>query len=241
MTNDPLIERRIRSLASATDDSDWQDVLRRAHGLEQTMLVDAPPRPAQRRAFRRRSLVALALAAAVVVPTAALAGHITGLLGLSNQGKPVATGSLSKDTGLVRALRELGFPSTLQLLGTRDGIDFYAAQRPGGQFCFAVVSSSDGPPRAASDVGCDGAFPSRGDPVSVSWVGGRLAGFAADGVASVEVLDASGATLATAGVRDNLFVGGSAAPTGAVTIRSLDANGNVVSTITSETVDARRG
>jgi hypothetical protein len=75
--------------------------------------------------------------------------------------------------------------------------------------------------------------------VSVSWVGGRFAGFAADGVASVAVVDASGATIATAAVRDNLFVGGSAKPpTGEIMVESLDANGNVLSTIHSKQVEA---
>ncbi len=170
----------------------------------------------------------------------AFADDIGNLVGLSNEGTPVAASTLSKDTSLARAMQEFGFPSTLQLLGTRDGISFYALQKPGGQFCFAVTDASipTGVQRAASDAGCDGAFPSPEDPVSVSWVGGRFAGFAADGVASVAVVDGSGATLATADVRDNLFVGGSATPTGEITVVSLDANGNVLSTIHSQRVEA---
>jgi hypothetical protein len=76
-------------------------------------------------------------------------------LGLSNQGRPVPASTLSKDTSLAQAMKEFGFLSTLQLLGNRDGISFYAVQKPGGQFCFAVTDASvpAGAQRAASDVG----------------------------------------------------------------------------------------
>jgi hypothetical protein len=58
-------------------------------------------------------------------------------------------------------------------------------------------------------------------------VGHRFAGFAADGVASVALVDASGRTLASANVSQNLFVGG-AMPAGPVTIVALDAQGDVL-------------
>jgi hypothetical protein len=221
---------------------DGAELLRRLLSTPRPPTVGARVR--ERRSLRlrpRHALVALAVAAAIAVPAVAFADAIGHLLGLSNQGTPVPASTLSKDTSLAKAMKEFGFPSTLQLLGTRDGISFYAVQKPGGQFCFAVTDASmpTGAQRAASDVGCDGAFPSPEDPVSVSWVGGRFAGFAADGVASVVVVDASGATIATAEVRDNLFVGGSVKPpTGEIAVESRDANGNVLSTIHSQRVEA---
>ncbi len=57
---------------------------------------------------------------------------------------------------------------------------------------------------------------------------GRLAGFAADGVASVLLPDDSGSTLASAEVSDNLFVGGPL-PARYATIESLDVQGKVIS------------
>jgi hypothetical protein len=88
----------------------------------------------------RRIVVALALAIAIGVPAAAFADQIGSVLGLSNGGTPVARDSLdlSHDTKLEQAMQELGFPSTLQLLGTRNGISFYAARRPDGDYCFAI-------------------------------------------------------------------------------------------------------
>jgi hypothetical protein len=62
---------------------------------------------------------------------------------------------------------------------------------------------------------------------------GRFAGFAADGVVSVALVDASGNTLASAAVRDNLFAGGEiTADTihDTAAVESLDAHGNVLST-----------
>ena len=153
------------------------------------------------------------------------------VLGFSNQGTPVATSSssLAQDTGLEQAMQELGVPSTLHLLGTRDGFSFYAARKPDGRYCFAVGAGG-----GKGGVGCAldaRGFPSADRPVLVFPTGasGRLIGFAADGVASVAVLDAAGATVATASVSDNLFVGGVNSASG-TSVEALDAQGNVLST-----------
>jgi hypothetical protein len=233
MNDHQVIEDRLRSFVSVADDSDWQDVVRRAGASQRLSVNSLRPRrkPQPQRQRRRRALLALALAAAVAVPAVAFADDIGKLLGLSNQGTPVATSSLSHDTSLEQAMQEFGFPSTLHLLGTRDGITFYAAQKPNGTYCFAVTETSTpaGAQRPAANVGCDGGFPSAGAPVSLFPVGGRFAGFAADGVASVALVDDSGATLATANVKDNLFVGGTM-PTGPIIVEALDAEGHVLST-----------
>lgn len=219
MTNDPLLARLVAANPVPTE--------AQLHEPEPLQLFQPG-----------RATLLLAICIAVVVPSVAFAGRLGGLLGLSNQGSPVATGSLAADTSLATAMREFGFPATLHLLGDRDGIKFYAAQKS-GSYCFAVVetSSSAGSQRSASDAGCDGAFPSAQVPVSVFPVAGRFAGFAADGVASVALVNASGATLATGDVRNNLFVG-DAMPSGLVMVEALDADGNVLATI--QTNDRRR-
>jgi hypothetical protein len=236
MNDGPLIERRIRSFLSSVDDSDWEEVERRA-GVSQRMgLTDASARRGSPRLRRRRRRVLLALSLAIVigVPAAAFADDIGSLLGFSNHGTAVATRTLSKDSSLIQVMRQLGFPSTLELLGTREGIRFYAAQKRLG-YCLAVVEAAKpvGSQRPASDVGCENggdAFPSARNPVFVFPVGGRFAGFAADGVGSVALVDRSGRTLASANVSQNLFVGG-AMPMGPVTVVALDARGDVLARV----------
>jgi len=246
VSDSTLIERRIRSFVSSLDDSDWDEVVRRAGVSQRTTLTSASPRqgsPPLRR-HRRRALLALSLAVVIGVPAAAFADDIGGLLGLSNKGTAVSTRTLSKDSSLVRDMRELGFPSTLELLGTREGIRFYAAQKPLG-YCLAVVEAAkpEGSQRRASDVGCENggdAFPSARNPVSVFPVGGRFAGFAADGVASVALVDGSGRTVASANVSQNLFVGG-AMPMGDVTVVALDAQGDVLARVESRPAASAAG
>lgn len=171
-----------------------------------------------------RIAVALALAAAVAVPTVAFAGRLGDLLGLSNQGTPVATGSLplSQDTKLSEAMGSLGFPSTLRLLGSENGVEFYAARTPDGRYCFAI--EKDG---VRGGVGCDlaGTFPSRAAPVWIFPPYDGFNGYAADGVATVDGLDASGQVVVSARVNGNLF----AAPTGdyrgVTTVEAFDQQG----------------
>ena len=120
---------------------------------------------------------------------------------------------------------ELGFASTMQLLGTRNGVSFYAARRADGHFCFALASET------GKGVSCDldGTFPSPQRPVFVFPPLRRLAGFAADGVTSVAALDASGQTLDTAPVEGNVFASPSPLPQGeAVSIEARDANGAAI-------------
>ena len=172
-----------------------------------------------------RLAVALAAAAAIAIPAAAVADDIGALLGLSNKGTPVATSSLSlaQATGLNEAMQELGFPSTLQLLGTRDGTSFYAARRPDGNYCFAIESDE------GRGVSCDlmGRFPSAADPVFVFPPLRQFAGWAADGVATVAGLDRAGQTVISAPVSDNLFAARGATDS-VVSLEALDPEGNVI-------------
>ena len=180
---------------------------------------------------RRRGALVMAVAAvAIAVPAAAFADDIGALFGFSTQGQPVATSAtpFAQISGLNDALQELAVPSTLRLLAQRDGISFYAARRPDDVVCFAVDSEQ------GEGVGCDlgspaGArFPSAQRPIiDFSATGGQLAGFAADGVASVALVDAANATIATAPVIDNVYATADVATSG-VGVEALDAQGTVI-------------
>src|SRR5436305_9038577 len=149
-----------------------------------------PPSHPEPLARTRRIVLAVALMAAVALPAAAFAGKLGDLLGLSNEGTPVATSSLdlSEDTGLKEAMQQLAFPSAMNLLGNKNGVSFYAARRTDSDYCFAIES------KVARGVGCDlnGPFPSPAEPVMVFPPLIQFAGFAADGVATVTGIDASG-------------------------------------------------
>jgi hypothetical protein len=196
------------------------------------------PAAVTRRLRPRRRVVAAALATVlVVVPAVAFAGDIGDLFGFSTQGQPVATSDtpFSQASGLAQALAELGFPSTLQLIETRDGISFYAARRSDGYFCFAIDAAPSEP--AHKGVGCDlgnpslpgnPAFPSPARPVfDFSRFSGHLAGFAADGITTVNLLDAAGNVIASSPVTDNVYADATP-PAGGEAIEALDAHGTVV-------------
>jgi hypothetical protein len=188
--------------------------------------------PTQRRGHRRRLAALAFIGAAIAAPAAAFADEIGSLLGFSTQGTPVATSDtpFTRVSGFAEALGELGVPSTLRLLATRDGISFYAARRPDGHYCFAVDSAG------RKGLGCDmgspaGAFfPSPQRPIfdfSRFSKGERLVGFAADGVVRVALIDGSGAVIASAPVIDNVYANASPPP-GAAGVEALDAHGKVV-------------
>ena len=181
------------------------------------------PRPTWTRG-RLRVAVVLAIGA-VAVPTVAFADSIRSLLGISNQGTTVAARDtpFSSYPQLNDAMQQLGL-ATMQLLGTEQGISFYAARNPDGHFCFAVASS------AATGVGCrlDKAFPSPQDPlIDIFSTPKQIAGFAADDVADVVLLDSNGNTLATIPVTGNIYALADP-PAGGSEIEALDANGNVI-------------
>ena len=188
--------------------------------------------PAGRRGHRRRLVVVALAVAAIAAPAAAFADDIGSLLGFSTRGTPVSASEtpFTRVSGFADALPELGVPSTLRQLATRDGISFYVARRPDGKYCFAVDAASH------KGLGCDmgspaGAFfPSPQRPIfdfSRFSHGARLVGFAADGVATVALIDASGAVIASAPVIDNVYADASPPP-GAAGVEALDARGTVV-------------
>jgi hypothetical protein len=179
-----------------------------------------------------RAVLVLAVVAAVAVPATAFAGKLGDLLGISNGGTPVSASSVFPgESHLDQAMQELKVGGTMQYLGTLNGFAFYATRNTNGNFCFAIARV-DG--QFGKGFGCDlnaDNFPST-DVKAITFPPAiMLNGVAADGVATVEALDADGNVLASTPVQDNLFASGTPLPPGmAAAIRTLDADGNVLST-----------
>ena len=175
----------------------------------------------------RRAALALALAAAVAIPATAFAGKLGDLLGISNEGTPVSTSQvLPGQDQLDQALADMNVGSTMQLLGTLNGVSFYAARTAAGHFCFAIDHVERTYEKGVlCDLNTDN-FPSA-DVKAITFPGG-LQGIAADGVATVAFLDANGAVLDSTLVTNNLFVSDQRfRPGEAAYLEALDAQGNV--------------
>lgn len=185
------------------------------------------------------------MAVALAVPALAFSGVLGSLFGFSNQGTPVTqddqwiVDSISKLTGAT--------PSSVTQLASRNGWTFYEA-RTSSDVCYYVQppaqSESDGIPNLpggdCKNVAGDADFPSPTRPIfNMSHYFGpdqsghmsiaTLAGVAADGVASVQVLGLSDChVVAEAPVIDNVYVADNLplAPESQVVAR--DANGHVV-------------
>lgn len=188
----------------------WQDVVARAH-----------------RSRRRRLTLAVVVATAVLalaLPTLGLGGRLLDLF----SGDPVSSDELSPE-----ALRVLGAMSAgvqprlpasaqesmarvgaanLRRIATRDGDSFYVADRAGGGHCLTITHAGERNPF----VGylCSPDFPSPKQPIEdESAFGGspeapvvrRLEGFAADGVASIEVVTVNGSRVTTP-VQNNVYL-----------------------------------
>jgi hypothetical protein len=180
---------------------------------------------------RRRLAIAAVIAAAVAVPAVAFAGRLGDLLGISNGGTTVSTsGVLPGHPDLDHAMQQLQVGGTMQYLGTLNGVAVYATRNANGDFCFAFDHVNE---QYDKGFGCDlndDNFPSADVKAIVIPPAGMLEGVAADGVATVEAVDANGNVLASTPVVNNLFVSGQQLPDGsAAYIETLDANGNVLS------------
>lgn len=173
----------------------------------------------------QRAALAIALAAAIALPAVAFAGRLGDLFGISNQGSPEPTSSLalSQDSTMSEGMASLGFPSTMQQLGTVNGVSFFASRRADGHYCFAIENDGD---RGGISCDLDGRFPSPATPVWAFPPHDRLAGFAADGVAAVRGLDASGDVVVTAPVAGNLFASPAGDYTTVATVEALDPQGD---------------
>jgi hypothetical protein len=178
----------------------------------------------------RRLGVAVALAAAVAVPAAAFAGRLGDLLGITNGGTTVPTSNvLPGYPALDQAMQELNVGATMQYLGTLNGVAFYATRNAGGDFCIAIDRVDAQYDKGVGCLAHAGNFPS-GDVKALTFPpAAMLEGVAADGVATVEALDAGSNVLASTPVVNNLFVSGDQLPAGSVAyVETLDAQGNVL-------------
>jgi len=180
----------------------------------------------------RRVAFAVVLAAAILIPATAFAGKLGDILGISNDGAPVPVSSvLPGETKLDAAMQELKVSGTMQSLGTMNGIAFYATRNADGNFCIAMVRV-DG--QFGKGFGCDlnaDGFPSAKRQALTFPALTRLQGIAADGVSTVQALDAYGNVLDSTPVEHNLFASTTSLTAGTATaIQTLDANGDVTAT-----------
>jgi hypothetical protein len=208
------------------------DIIRRLAAANPVPTREPLKLPEPVRVRPRRAAIAVVLAAAIVVPATALAGKLGDILGISNAGTPVpVTSVLPGETKLDAAMQELKVSATMQSLGTLNRIAFYATRNADGNFCLAMVRV-DG--QFGKGFGCDlnaDGFPSPTVQALTFPTLARLQGVAADGVATVQALDANGNVLDSTPVEDNLFASTTDLTAGAATaIRTLDANGNVTAT-----------
>jgi hypothetical protein len=191
---------------------------------------------------KRRLLAAVAMVAALAIPALAFGGFLGSLFRVSTHGTPVRQGGLSRVSGfdLSGATRH-----SLVELAARDGVGIYAAKTRSGNQCYFVGPAdrsklaTEGLSGGCRNASASKAFPSASQPVvdtslfalapgaagpSVQ----RLAGVAADGVISVQVLALDCHVVATAPVTDNVYVTDDLPMTPEAQIVARDANGNPV-------------
>jgi hypothetical protein len=176
---------------------------------------------------RRRLAFAAAIAVVVAVPAVAFGGRLADVLGISNEGSPVpVTSVLPGESQLDQALQDMQVGSTMQYLGALDGVKFYAQRNADGKFCLAIDHYTEQYEKGVlCDLNADG-FPSA-DVQAITFPR-MLQGIAADGVATVEFVDASGNVLDSAPVTNNLFVSDTRLDQGqAAYLVTLDSAGNV--------------
>jgi len=198
------------SLGAPIDRSDWQDVLARS------------------RQPYRKPLAIIALALAILAVAASPAFGIGGRFLDLFSGAPVKTEQLSKDqlhvlgamasgvsprvpASAKESLARVG-AAHLRLIAIRDGRSYYVANLAGGGLCVTITWPGD--PYPLIGYMCSPKFPSPEQPVAdKSALAGtpsapivrRLEGFAADGVASIEVIAEDGSSV-TVPVEDNVYL-----------------------------------
>jgi hypothetical protein len=135
----------------------------------------------------------------------------------------------------------IGFPfGAVRLLAHRAGIDFYAAKTPTGIYCFAIGVRAQAIPSIdalACQGGTIGSFPSAIEPVAdfstlnatsnATYVT-TLAGFAADNVSQVGLLDATGKLIYPTPVTQNVYAASDVPSTPASAIVAFDGSDTIV-------------
>jgi hypothetical protein len=192
--------------------------------------TDAPLREPAPLRIPGRPAIALAVAVAVAVPAVAFAGRLADVLGISNGGTTLSTNDvLPGQSTLDQAMQELKVGSTMQYLGTLNGASFYATRNANGNFCIAIDHVGEQYEKGfGCDLNADG-FPSPDRQVLAFPPIRRLQGVAADGVATVELLDAGGNVVASTPVSNNLFESDVPVAAQPAFIVTLDRNGDLTS------------
>jgi hypothetical protein len=190
--------------------------------------------------MKRKTAIAVAvLAVAASITSVALSSRnapLPRLDGMSNPGTPVSTLAKSQLDDLARS----GVNSDVRLFGKRAGISFYTATS-NGQPCF-LTSNVEAPRPEFSVVACLGpgsaALPSTSQPIvdfsatvrgpgdtapHINW----LAGFAADDVAAVAVVEVGGA-MKTTPVTNNIYAARQITSKQITAVVALDKNKNVI-------------
>jgi hypothetical protein len=229
----PVSAERLERLADEPErEATWTRIIARRDAV-----------PHLTRLPRRRLVAAVVAAVALAVPALAFSGVLGSLFSFSNQGTPVKQGNLSRVSSLDLSAATKG--SVVQL-ADRDGLGIYAAKTAIGNLCYFT-----GPPDQSElktqefGGGCmnthaSSNFPSPSDPVydislfalapgatgpSVQ----RLAGVAADGVASVQLLALSDChVVATARVTGNVYVANNLPMISEAVIVARDTSGAAV-------------
>jgi hypothetical protein len=166
----------------------------------------APSLP-RHRFSQRRLVMACVLAISLAAPALALSGVLGSTFGFSNQGTPVR----HKNLDTIHSLRATSArPGSFVKLASREGISVYGARsKKGKRLCFYW-----GPNAGTGSCLAPADFPSPALPVwDMSVITGEppysithLVGVAADGVASIQVLDRDCQPVATVPVIDNVYI-----------------------------------
>jgi len=198
------------AVGAPVERASWQDVVARAH-----------------RSRRRRLTLTVVVATALLalaLPTLGIGGRLLDLF----SGDPVGSDELSPEAlrvlGAMSAGVEPRLPASaqesmarvgaanLRRIATRDGDSFYVADRAGGGHCVTITHAGERNPFAG--YLCSPDFPSQKQPLADESVFGgspeapvvrRLEGFAADGVAGIEVVTVSGSRVTTS-AEDNVYL-----------------------------------
>jgi hypothetical protein len=171
---------------------------------------------------RRRGVLAAAVVAVLAVPAIALSGIAGSVFGFGNPGTAVSTSQLGLSDAQTLRQHNVDVGAGVKLLAVRSGMALYASRKTDGETCFLTGPAEGTAPTAiAFGTPCASNFPSARTPILGDTVFRRspvpgqtelgpqtlaaVYGLAADGVASVEVLDANGGVIANAPVTENVY------------------------------------
>jgi hypothetical protein len=212
---------------------------------------------------RRPAALAAVVIAVLAVPALALSGALDSLFGFSNGGTSITTSQVDLNDVQILEQDHVDAGAGIKLLATRDGEAFYVSRTSDGRTCLLNgPAGGTAPTQILIGTPCERDFPSPQHPLLGQYtlvrkpvtpltgaqaaggippgklgpqtVGG-LQGLAADGVATVEAIDADGHVILQASVIDNVYlarldVRDEQITVPAAKIVALDTNGAIVYT-----------